>query len=990
MSRFSSLNIQPRKESKALGRKPRIGVDMTGLSKFLAAHDSFASDGTTFDGLITGGLSTQITSDHLGGLAQVSNLSFSVVNPGLFSDLFNGIDPENEQVQTFLYFDDGTSILDAERVQLFDGNISDFPNITYDTVVFQAEPLDVRNNILIGTLLTDSDAADTGQGLPEISQGKIRPIVYGGHTYLKDNNSKASDTASGINNLISCVYLGVDSSGNHRWFVADHIINELNAEGDDSEQQQIWGYDSAINRFVRLKTTFTIEQNTSSGCIISHANDPIFYDLVSPYSIVNVDNSGHAGITDFANISRIGDKDFTTKSSAQFLACPNNGAWLEVQVVFPAYDNQGIDDANIIANNSALYIKVTLSGGAVSGDYHVHLYGSIDDVTITDPDTGSYPDLRIMTDSPSNDTKTGIDDDLWIRVTLDAPQAGGEQIDIDVYQMYRRIEYKPKKLLPLYFGGKGKEYGSWINGRSTGEGFTETHANDDGEGNLIENGAGVIESILVDEIGRVSDNFGLEILNETDFATHAKWDTSGKCDDTGGDAEWTFAGGSLNGTLVQTVANRVDPGIDGGRYRFTFTLATTVTPDGDSLLKIETFSENSVTLASVAGTWLSDGTYTVEFQADSNADSKNFVVNLLETTATQGQFSIDDVSLKGVVFLDLDSFNIASNDLSTTKLSFAILEQVESNTLLNSILKTLGSIGHYDEQNRFKMRTYVSGDGFGVSGTNLPGPEDVIDFDPQTVFKIETGVNEKLDADDSGPIFAATLTAGTYTGDSLAAEVETQLEASGADNYTVTYSTSTGKFTLVNDTGNWRLKWSSGTNFQISTGRLLGFDVETDDNGATDTFVSDFPVFGDSLLFHPIIENTFTLKKVDDDIVTDFTVEYYQEYMSNRFQKVSTVTDTNFHAETLSRTWQHLYTNDQTTAEFYRDFLKVRLRRKHYEGTLVTKLSAVGFEPWDFANIRHPILNGILGTGEENTKWIVTDIGLNAETMEYMIGFVES
>ncbi len=76
--------------------------------------------------------------------------------------------------------------------------------------------------------------------------------------------------------------------------------------------------------------------------------------------------------------------------------------------------------------------------------------------------------------------------------------------------------------------------------------------------------------------------------------------------------------------------------------------------------------------------------------------------------------------------------------------------------------------------------------------------------------------------------------------------------------------------------------------------------------------------------------------------------------------------------------------------EFYRDFLKVRLRRKPYEGTLVTKLSAVGLEPWDFANIRHPILNGILGSGEETAKWIMTDIGLNAETMEYMIGFVES
>ena len=981
MSRFTSLNIQPRKESKKTGRSPRIGVDMTGLSKFLAAHDSFASDGTTFDGLITGGLSTQITSDHLGGLVQVSNLSFSVVNPGLFSDLFNGINPENERVQTFLFFDDGTSILDAERVQLFDGNISDFPDITYDTVIFQAEPLDVRNNVLVSPLLTDSDAADTDQGLPEDSRGKTKPIIYGGHTWLKGDDAKSNDTVSTLNNIVPFVYLGVNSSGLPQWLVAKHKVNEILAA---TGQGQIWGWDDRINRFVRLNA-FTVEQNTSDGCIISHAADPLFLDYWYAKGTVTETTSNAS----LVNEERLVDKAFDSLADFNIPGASGIGDHATATIPFADYDNQGLDDTNdISAVKAYVYGLLIYSGGTGDTDYEITLDG-----LALNPDQyptgGTHPEVRSSV-TMANGNKADIAKDIDLKLEKQIA-AGTEIARYEAYEVYKEIQYLPHRNLPLYFAGKGKEYNSWINDRSTSEdSYTETHADDDGEGNLIENGAGVIESILRDETGIVSDNLGSEILNETDFATHAKWDTIQECDDTGGNATWTFAGGSLNGVLLQTPSNRANAGTADTRYLLTFDLTTSVIPDGNAKLFFNGFADNQNSIISVAAGWPADGRISHEFVTSATAPSQDFYLQLFESTSTQGIFSIDNISTKEVVTLDLDSFNVASNDLSTTKLSFAILEQIESNTLIDSILKTLGSIGHYDELNRFRMRTYVSGDGFGVSDTNFPGPEDVIDFDPQSVFVIETGVNDKIDADDSGPIFTATLTAGTYTGDSLATEVETQLEASGADNYTVTYSSSTGKFTLLNDTGNWRLKWSSGTNITINAGPILGFDIETDDNGATASFTSNFPVFGDSLLFHPIIEDTFTLKKVDDDIVTNFTVEYFQEYVSNRFQKTSTVTDTTFHAETLKQTWRHPYTNDTTTAEFYRDFLKVRLRRKHYEGTLISKLSAVGFEPWDFANIRHPILNGILGNGEENTKWIITDIGLSAETMEYTIGFVES
>ena len=50
---------------------------------------------------------------------------------------------------------------------------------------------------------------------------------------------------------------------------------------------------------------------------------------------------------------------------------------------------------------------------------------------------------------------------------------------------------------------------------------------------------------------------------------------------------------------------------------------------------------------------------------------------------------------------------------------------------------------------------------------------------------------------------SATLTAGNYaTGDLMAAELQTQINAAATDNtYTVTYSTATYKFTIARDTG---------------------------------------------------------------------------------------------------------------------------------------------------------------------------------------------
>jgi hypothetical protein len=104
-------------------------------------------------------------------------------------------------------------------------------------------------------------------------------------------------------------------------------------------------------------------------------------------------------------------------------------------------------------------------------------------------------------------------------------------------------------------------------------------------------------------------------------------------------------------------------------------------------------------------------------------------------------------------------------------------------------------------------------------------------------FVVATGVNKKINFDEGGAELTATLTPGTYNGQTLAVEVQTQLEVAGALSYTVTYDETTGKFTIA-ASGNFTLRWNTGTDKAIDASGLLGFSDAADDTG-TDTYTSD-------------------------------------------------------------------------------------------------------------------------------------------------------
>jgi hypothetical protein len=110
-------------------------------------------------------------------------------------------------------------------------------------------------------------------------------------------------------------------------------------------------------------------------------------------------------------------------------------------------------------------------------------------------------------------------------------------------------------------------------------------------------------------------------------------------------------------------------------------------------------------------------------------------------------------------------------------------------------------------------------------------------FNPLTVT---ASSNDYIDFTDDAGTYAARLTAKVYNNPhELAREIESKMDDLASDEITVTYSDSTGKFTIASDGGvTFSLLWNTGTNTANTAGALFGFTVSADDTGAF-TYTSD-------------------------------------------------------------------------------------------------------------------------------------------------------
>ena len=101
-------------------------------------------------------------------------------------------------------------------------------------------------------------------------------------------------------------------------------------------------------------------------------------------------------------------------------------------------------------------------------------------------------------------------------------------------------------------------------------------------------------------------------------------------------------------------------------------------------------------------------------------------------------------------------------------------------------------------------------------------------------WNVDAGFNDAIDFNDGGGEENATITAGNYpTGALRAAAVQTAMQALTSDIITVTYDSTTFKFTIASSGGTFSLLWNSGANAVTSCGLDMGFAVAADDTGSS-------------------------------------------------------------------------------------------------------------------------------------------------------------
>jgi uncharacterized protein YaiE (UPF0345 family) len=154
---------------------------------------------------------------------------------------------------------------------------------------------------------------------------------------------------------------------------------------------------------------------------------------------------------------------------------------------------------------------------------------------------------------------------------------------------------------------------------------------------------------------------------------------------------------------------------------------------------------------------------------------------------------------------------------------------------------------------------------------------------------VVTALNNKIDFDEGGAALVGTVTAGTYTGATLATAIAAALNGAvgKALTYTCTYSATTEKFTIAAGS-NFTLRWNTGANKAIDISNLIGFLDTANSTGAltyTSTrvgvmaAVSGYGTSALSLPNWPILE---VISVTDEDGET-YTAGHDNDYIMESF-----------------------------------------------------------------------------------------------------------
>lgn len=437
---------------------------------------------------ITENLDLRQHTSTVGGFSLDLDDNFKFQNPAnanaleKFSDQLSKYNIYNKDLYIYLWLP-GLTNLQTECLAIYQGVVGDHTisggrvniKISNSTFTIQKE--------LPQSILTDSDAAD-GASLPVYDKGKAKPIIYGNHRfYFGSITDAAMTTANQGNNLVRSLYLGIDLSGKNRWLISNHEVESVD---------KIFAWDSTIQRYVNVGS-FTVEQNTANGCIISTLTNPVLTDVWYGDGTVSSEANVAPGV--WQNAAQANNKKTNDYASSIIAAGDAAVTKAQIDIDFSGY-NPPVEDAKI--STVRIYAKHWWSKGSAlaNADVNFRIY----DIHI--PNLTEASTITITNVVSLAATEASVNAVVTIRHDRDPKTGANTETTARVYEIWKVITYTTPNFLPLFFSGMGRKASATVAGHFSG--LTENE--------LLEIPAYIIDSIIYDELGQTIDTASMQAV----------------------------------------------------------------------------------------------------------------------------------------------------------------------------------------------------------------------------------------------------------------------------------------------------------------------------------------------------------------------------------------------------------------------------------------------------------------------------------------------
>ena len=522
-------------------------------SAFIGVSDRHRQDGSDiYYGIVASWGVYRQSLDFFNFTTSTANMSVTLINTkdsikgGRFTDLFATNNFENRKWELFLNTNE-TSTLDTAARMIGTGVISGEVNYDHNNIVLS---LLSNNSKYHKRLPTSTVASATYSGSKNKNIGKPIPMAFGDFYEKTDIGTIPTSHFDRLHNFYKGAFPAIvvdewDVQGQESKALADSVaIHTLDAENIYTYKDGLYATLTDANNAVSFPSSGTYD---GTSLLDFRGNTASVY---LPLSTSNLAGESVTGSGSVANEERVGDGSFS--AVAQWLAngATTNNSVTNMTFAFPKINKLGVYSAINLLTKWGTVTDFSAEGASGNFTMTVGSTGIAETNAATNAETerdiSSYftSDERDAWDfegsivytlnagSGNNDNSAQIyESGVRVDFTLEdfteyqeeeifegyryaqRMRNDNERVGYEGYQEFYTYVIQPSIVVPakidyVYYSGKGRKYGAWVDADSRNNGYNQN--------DLIENPIYIIESVLRDELGLSSSNI--------DYAT---FDTSG-------------------------------------------------------------------------------------------------------------------------------------------------------------------------------------------------------------------------------------------------------------------------------------------------------------------------------------------------------------------------------------------------------------------------------------------------------------------------------